>query len=127
MKKPWSYVRAQKTADRQTDRPKFSEMCFIECIHDMFVPIIAATSRFNQLCNQIESELGTARSMRTSASIRTNWQERIVRSEESWEEVRPTICKEMISKEGYPQVNVSLSMRVFIGQYSYDVYMYQLQ
>lgn len=57
------------------------------------------------MCSQIEAELGTSRSTRTSGSIRTNWQERIIRREESWEEIRPLIFEEMISKEGYPQVN----------------------
>lgn len=73
-----------------------------------------ATSRLNQLCNQIEAELGTAQSTRTSANIRTDWQERIVRREESWEEIRPLLFKEMISKEGYPPVTVSIIICTFI-------------
>jgi len=62
------------------------------------------------LCNQIEAELGTVRSARAFTSSRTNWQDGIVRREESWEEIRPHIFEEMISKEGYPQVTVSIIM-----------------
>ena len=40
---------------------------------------------------------------------RNDWQSRIERREESWEEVRHKIFETMVSKEGYPQINVSIS------------------
>jgi len=52
--------------------------------------------------------LGTVLSVRASASSRINWQDWIVRREESWEEIKPHIFEEMISKERYPQVTLSI-------------------
>jgi len=62
------------------------------------------------LCEEIYAELEALRSgIRISSpqAQRTDWQTRIERREESWEEVRHKILESMISKEGYPQINVS--------------------
>ena len=59
-----------------------------------FNTIITTTFNLDWLCHQIEPEIGV---MRTACYNR-----QVTRSEESWKEARPTIFKEIISKEGYP-------------------------
>lgn len=45
----------------------------------------------------------------SSQPQRNDWQSRIERREESWEGVRHKVFESMVSKEGYPQINVSIN------------------
>ena len=79
-----------------------------------FNTIIIATSELDRLCHQIEAEIGIMRTARIPPAT-TDWHDRVTRSEESWEEARPTIFKEVISKEGYPTNKVrSLILHLYV-------------
>ena len=64
------------------------------------------SSQLDRLCNRIEADIDVMRASRHATSVTTGWDDRIVRREESWEETRPKIFKEAISKEGYPASEV---------------------
>ena len=49
-----------------------------------------------------------------SQTQRSDWQNRIERREESWEGVRHKIFEGMVSKEGYPQINVSINHMIYM-------------
>ena len=64
----------------------------------------------HHLCEEIAADLDFMRgNARASLQSKEKWQDRIDRREESWERMRPMIFEDIISKEGYPQANVSIN------------------
>ena len=72
----------------------------------MMLTHFIGTSELNDLCNDIATEL---ESMRNPLQNKRKWQDRMDRREEAWERIEPTIFEDVISKEGYPESNVSES------------------
>lgn len=81
------------------------------CI-DLKLIYFSDTAALNRLCEEIHTELEAMRGgirITSSQSQRNDWQNRIERREESWEEVRDRLFECMVNKEGYPQINVSIN------------------
>ena len=82
--------------------------CIWLIVH-IFLLMYSLYSNITTGCLQLEADLEAMRSARiSSSSSAPEWGDRVPRREESWEEVWPTIFKEVLCLKGYPASKVYL-------------------